>query len=539
MKAQKAALKGKAATQQHQQQQHKMKGLCQGTGEELQGNEPGSNLSDASEGDEGQELAEQQGEPEDSRAVQESQQQRPLLSQSGPQPEDSIALEGAGLAAAAVPTLDQGFLGQPAASRAAAAAAEDTTDVKLRLLAAAAVPAGELQGAAEASATATVFRGVERAKAADLLPTGVQVEVPTPHLRGSSPAAAAAAGSKPRRAKRIECVVCLDARAAVMLLPCKHTILCQACAELVREGGKTCPMCRTPVEGELMVGGVGVVGGGLAAGPQSSGASSSSSSSSSAKMVGSPGPSIQRERETLAEVVQAPAARVVPGMSTTPGSVENQQQQQVLLHRNQPPESTFNEPGCMRTPAMLAAQAAVPVVAARPCSGAHVLPYQMPAAMDGGSTTSGSSSSTTAGAGQLPHVPHQQVHTAAPAAVRMTCQADAVVFDAAAGPLAAASAASAIGVGLSSAAAQSLAPPGGVGGRVPISAGEKQEVVQQFMKEASSLLAETQNQACGLVDQAMVPLEQTKGQLMGLLNQHKLRMQQLCNKYGVAEEDVL
>ena len=62
------------------------------------------------------------------------------------------------------------------------------------------------------------------------------------------------AGSKPRRLKRVECVVCLDARAEVMLLPCKHTILCQACAGLVREGGKPCPMCRAEVDGEVLVG---------------------------------------------------------------------------------------------------------------------------------------------------------------------------------------------------------------------------------------------------------------------------------------------
>ena len=69
-----------------------------------------------------------------------------------------------------------------------------------------------------------------------------------------------AAVSKSRRPKRVECVVCLDARAEVMLLPCKHTILCQACAELVRAGGKPCPMCRTEVEGEVLV--AGWVGGG-------------------------------------------------------------------------------------------------------------------------------------------------------------------------------------------------------------------------------------------------------------------------------------
>ena len=63
---------------------------------------------------------------------------------------------------------------------------------------------------------------------------------------------------KLRRPKHMECVVCLDARAEVMLLPCKHTILCQACTGLVRGRGRSCPMCRTEVEGEVLVG----VGGG-------------------------------------------------------------------------------------------------------------------------------------------------------------------------------------------------------------------------------------------------------------------------------------
>ena len=72
-------------------------------------------------------------------------------------------------------------------------------------------------------------------------------------LTEEGPARPSAAVSKPHRPKRVECVVCLDARAEVMLLPCKHTILCQACAELVRAGGKPCPMCRTEVDGEVLV----------------------------------------------------------------------------------------------------------------------------------------------------------------------------------------------------------------------------------------------------------------------------------------------
>ena len=40
------------------------------------------------------------------------------------------------------------------------------------------------------------------------------------------------------------CVVCCDARSCVVLRPCKHLCMCDACAEKV----ETCPICRTKIE---------------------------------------------------------------------------------------------------------------------------------------------------------------------------------------------------------------------------------------------------------------------------------------------------
>ena len=64
-------------------------------------------------------------------------------------------------------------------------------------------------------------------------------------------AAVVAAGTslpgKRKKAKRVECVVCLDAKAEVMLLPCKHVILCWGCSQLLQAASKPCPICCTPV----------------------------------------------------------------------------------------------------------------------------------------------------------------------------------------------------------------------------------------------------------------------------------------------------
>ena len=67
--------------------------------------------------------------------------------------------------------------------------------------------------------------------------------------------------SKPRRGKTMakakpgECVVCLDAFPCVLLLPCKHLVLCEDCLKGISSGVYgclMCPMCREPVEQHIV-----------------------------------------------------------------------------------------------------------------------------------------------------------------------------------------------------------------------------------------------------------------------------------------------
>ena len=68
--------------------------------------------------------------------------------------------------------------------------------------------------------------------------------------------------SPPKRARRLpprehaarttsclECKVCFDEPANVLLIPCKHIVLCEACAAL----SQTCPICRGSVSETLLV----------------------------------------------------------------------------------------------------------------------------------------------------------------------------------------------------------------------------------------------------------------------------------------------
>jgi putative NADH-flavin reductase len=47
------------------------------------------------------------------------------------------------------------------------------------------------------------------------------------------------------------CAVCLDAAVAVLLQPCKHLVLCSACAEL--ETMLLCPVCRADITEKITV----------------------------------------------------------------------------------------------------------------------------------------------------------------------------------------------------------------------------------------------------------------------------------------------
>ena len=49
---------------------------------------------------------------------------------------------------------------------------------------------------------------------------------------------------------RNECVVCLDAPKTIVLIPCGHKCLCEACAEWI-EVGDPCPVCREKVAAKI------------------------------------------------------------------------------------------------------------------------------------------------------------------------------------------------------------------------------------------------------------------------------------------------
>jgi hypothetical protein len=96
-------------------------------------------------------------------------------------------------------------------------------------------------GAGQAAATAAPAVG---AVAVGASPVG------QPARGGTGPGAAAVAVKKKRSsAQKSDCVVCMDARPCVVLFPCKHSVLCQDCWQLLqRRPAAECPMCRSTVE---------------------------------------------------------------------------------------------------------------------------------------------------------------------------------------------------------------------------------------------------------------------------------------------------
>mmetsp|Transcript_41412 Transcript_41412/g.77091 ORF Transcript_41412/g.77091 Transcript_41412/m.77091 type:complete len:922 (+) Transcript_41412:65-2830(+) len=44
-----------------------------------------------------------------------------------------------------------------------------------------------------------------------------------------------------------KCVICLEAQVSVMLVPCRHAVLCDDCAEPILSGSGTCPICRVHI----------------------------------------------------------------------------------------------------------------------------------------------------------------------------------------------------------------------------------------------------------------------------------------------------
>ena len=48
------------------------------------------------------------------------------------------------------------------------------------------------------------------------------------------------------------CVVCWESPPCVVLLPCKHLVLCEACSKMMEGKGTECPMCRATVEQHMI-----------------------------------------------------------------------------------------------------------------------------------------------------------------------------------------------------------------------------------------------------------------------------------------------
>merc|ERR1719356_1208713 len=43
------------------------------------------------------------------------------------------------------------------------------------------------------------------------------------------------------------CAVCLDAKVTTMLMPCRHAVLCDDCANSILAGNRSCPVCREQI----------------------------------------------------------------------------------------------------------------------------------------------------------------------------------------------------------------------------------------------------------------------------------------------------
>ena len=52
------------------------------------------------------------------------------------------------------------------------------------------------------------------------------------------------------RENRTRCVICLDAKRSVVLLPCGHQVLCVACAEKLKND--ECPLCRQAITSKVV-----------------------------------------------------------------------------------------------------------------------------------------------------------------------------------------------------------------------------------------------------------------------------------------------
>ena len=49
------------------------------------------------------------------------------------------------------------------------------------------------------------------------------------------------------------CVVCMRAERSVVLLPCRHAVLCGACSAHIEKSSNRCPLCRVAIESTMRV----------------------------------------------------------------------------------------------------------------------------------------------------------------------------------------------------------------------------------------------------------------------------------------------
>ena len=389
-------------------------------------------------------------------------------------------------------------------------------------------------------------------------------------IGGSSPAAAAVdGGSNTRRAKRVECVVCLDARAEVMLLPCKHTILCQTCAELVREGGKTCPMCRTPVEGEVMVPGVGEEGrkrkgpavaaaGGTAqqkvvtgesvvtevhrlpveqqqgSGSRDFNNAASSSTNSRPCLPDVSGSNLlsSSSSSTTEAAASTSGASFSSGSIALPGVL-----QQLLASPLSPSRSNLSHNTRQHQQQLQQVQAALP---------GTISVSQQPVSANQASGSTSSTSSTS-----CPVTPLSIMRSGNSTSLASCLRQESTISSVPGMPTAVASPTGSKVLPLKS----GLAVSGSAGSQSPVPAvapalSPPTQEGDSYGREAAAAVkpaasvvgtkttGEEQQQACrDFMREAASLLRQTEGQLMEVMQQHRSRMRELCVLYGVAEED--
>ena len=377
--------------------------------------------------------------------------------------------------------------------------------------------------------------------------------------------AAAGGGGKIRRPKRVECVVCMDARAEVMLLPCKHTILCQACAELVRTAGKPlCPMCRTAVEGQVLVG-EGEAKGGMMLATTAAAAAALGHSDNPAPLVRAPAAAdvASSSSSALSDAVIRPehtivlrtlpltaadwdpavlpsagamgsaaAATGVQSLASLPQSSALSSSSSSSLPSVLQPLLTRDPYASSGTPSLLAMHGPPPpsVLSASstwtPPMLQHLFPHgsrlHQSSASSSGVQPSLAVSSAGAAASGVENIPSSSRVQRGPS------PAVASVVTAAAGAAAGAAAA-----GQSS------------GGAVMSFSGVQQDVSGHFMHEVCGLLSETEAHANALlsqsqaqidefqlqVDAARAQLDHQRAQWAEFLEQLRSRMQQLCQNY--------